>query len=365
MKTLLILPVLLILMPHAVAQEDFPLRAAASIPESVTGSTTGIASYIKKNADTDLDRVRMAYSWVITHITYDLRSRDLVILNEDRGLLIESALKKRRGVCENFAYLFADICGKMGFPAFVIGGYTRQNGSVDRDPHAWCTVYLDHGWALYDPTWDAGNPRSVNMAHFKVAPQTFIDTHMPFDPLFQLLHHPVSFDDFNKGRVQENLQSPFFDFADSLDQYQKMDPLERYRSAEERIEKNGTPNSLVHTKVTQLKMEIEIIRQDEDSVNYNGAVASYNHAVSLLNEFISYRNSQFRPARTDSSVMDLFEQMQSQLTLAQSQIRKVNESKATLLLNTGDLEYALEKLKRKVTDQRNFYESTREKQQGP
>ena len=39
--------------------------------------------------------------------------------------------------------------------AYVIEGYTRQGSSVDRAAHAWCTVYTDHRWRLYDPTWDA------------------------------------------------------------------------------------------------------------------------------------------------------------------------------------------------------------------
>ena len=33
----------------------------------------------------------------------------------------------------------------------------------------------------------------------------FIQEHMPFDPLWQLLYHPVSFSDFNKDRVKEDL----------------------------------------------------------------------------------------------------------------------------------------------------------------
>ena len=51
-------------------------------------------------------------------------------INPDAKITV--ALKRRRGVCENFAAIFNDICLKTGIASFVINGYTRQSGSVDK-----------------------------------------------------------------------------------------------------------------------------------------------------------------------------------------------------------------------------------------
>ncbi len=341
------------------AQQEASFREGAAIPESVTGSTATIAAYIRSHASSGSDQVKMAYGWVITHITYDIRSRDLVILNEDRGILIRSALEKRRGVCENFAYLFADLCKNLGFPALVVGGYTRQNGAVDRSPHAWVAVQLDNEWALYDPTWDAADVRYSRVAYFRISPEVFIQTHMPFDPLLQFVNRPLSYDEFRKGRMEGDPASGVWDYKDSVAHYLEMSPLEQYLSAERRIQHNGTSNSMIDTKITQLKMEIEIIRQEEDSAHYQGAVNAYNQAVILLNDFINYRNNRFKPARSDSEVEALFSGMQDQITAAHTQIRLVNESKATLTLDTGGLEEALGKLEREISSEKDFYRANR------
>jgi len=69
---------------------------------------------------------------------------------------ITKALKTRRGICENYATLFMDICNKTGIKSFVVEGYTKQNGFADYIPHAWSAALIDTTWYLFDPTWGSG-----------------------------------------------------------------------------------------------------------------------------------------------------------------------------------------------------------------
>src|SRR5665213_134752 len=265
MKTLVFSCCLFCLALTAAAQgsEDYAETGgnAIGIPDSQTNSTTDIASYLNKYCRNDLQKVRSIYVWVITHIRYDKIRPKRIILNEDRDKLVAATLERRKGVCEHFASLFTDICNKSDLKSYVIGGYTRQNGFVDRTAHAWCTVYIDKKWSLYDPTWDAG---SVVSNYFKVSPTVFIQMHIPFDPMFQLLDYPLSYDDFNNGRIIAGSNAKYFNYIDSLNTYEKLDPLNQYITSEKRIENNGTGNSMINTKQSQLKMEIEIINQDKD-----------------------------------------------------------------------------------------------------
>ena len=328
-------------------------RNVISIPDSQTHSTSDIACYINKYTRDDIQKVRSIYVWVITHISYDKTRPERVILNEDRNKLVTATLEKRKGVCEHFASLFIDICNKCGLKSYVIGGYTRQNGSVDKTPHAWCTVLIDKKWSLYDPTWDAG---SVATNYFCVSPTVFIQMHMPFDPMFQLLDYPLSYDDFNNGRMTAGSNVKYFNYTDSLNTYEKLDPINQYVTSETRIENNGTGNSMIHTKQSQLKMEIEILNQDKDSVNYNGAVADYNSAISLFNDFLTYRNNRFKPARSGVEVQELFNKIKNHIISGYRHLDSVKQSKSILLTDTGDIEYALEMLSKKAKDQELFFQ---------
>ena len=85
---------------------------------------------------------------------------------------------------------------------------------LDKTSHAWCMVFIDNKWSLYDPTWDAGQSVSfnqpVNTIYFKVSPSVFIQSHMPFDPMFQLLNYPLTYKEFNNGNIKSKNNSVLF-----------------------------------------------------------------------------------------------------------------------------------------------------------
>ena len=144
---------------------------------------------------------------------------------------IAKPLQTRQGICENYAVLFTDICEKAGIPAFEVMGYVRLNNQVQDISHAWCVAKIDANWYLFDPTWAAGYiingafvPK-INNIYYKAIPSNFIM--MPFDPLWQLLYHPVSFTDFNKGIVKEDSGKAFFNFPDSIAVFEKQDQADR------------------------------------------------------------------------------------------------------------------------------------------
>ena len=144
MKSFLILFLLICGIEKSIAQDDNTFneadRFALDIPASQTNNTADIAAFITAHFNTDAKKVRAIYTWVTSNIKYDADSVHRVILIEDKEQLITSALKRRRGVCENFASVFSDICNKAGLPSFVVEGYTKQNNSVDKSTHAWCTA---------------------------------------------------------------------------------------------------------------------------------------------------------------------------------------------------------------------------------
>ncbi len=335
-------------------------RIALTIAAAQTNTTADIAAYIQSHFNTDTKKVRAIYTWVANNIQYSSDSMHRVILNEDRYEKVSFAFRRKKGVCENFAAIFDDICMKSGLKSYIIEGYTRFNRLKDETGHAWNAVFVDNRWYLYDPTWDAGfekNGQIIGQSgtqYFQVAPQDFIQSHMPFDPMFQFVDYPLTYQEFNKGIIRNNSKKSYFNYKDSLAVYEKQDSLSQYIATSSRIKQNGIPSTMIGLKLSQLKLETEIVYQDKDANLYNSAVADYTAAVARFRDFLNYRNNRFSPAKPADEIGATLDGIEKQIAAASEKLMEVNRSKATLLLNTGDVESMLSGLLAQVKTQQAF-----------
>jgi hypothetical protein len=197
----------------------------------------------------------------------------------------------------------------------------------------------------------------VRNNYFKIKPVNFIQTHLPFDPLFQFLNYPVTYKEFVNGNFYQQDPKRFFNYKDSVDSYEKMDWLTRYLSTISRIKTTGWPASKIDTKLKRVKLEIELINQDSDVDLYNSAVADYNRAIQFLNSFLTYRNNQFQPVKSNEEVESIFRNVQKLFASATVKLTKVNDSKATLVLNTGGIQKKLEDLLSDLKEQQEFFKN--------
>lgn len=333
------------------------------IPAIQTNTSEDIADYINKHFNSDKQKVWAIYKWITTNIKYDADSIHYVILDEDNEQRVTFALRRKKGVCENFAAIFNDLCSKCGIRAFSIEGFTKQLGSIDRTPHVWCGAFVDGQWSFYDPTWDAGyvsNGNFVNQVHnnyFEIKPADFIQSHLPFDPLFQFLNYPVTYKEFMSGNFYRQDPKRFFNYKDSIDSYKKMDRMTQYLSTVSRIKTTGWPASKIDTKLKRVRLEIELINQDSDIDLYNSATSDYNHAIEYLNIFLTYRNNQFQPTKSNEEIENIFQNIQKLIVSANIKLKKVNDSKATLMLDTGDIQKKLEDLLSNLKEQQEFFKT--------
>lgn len=320
------------------------------IPYDSTFSSSTIARYVVENFHTEEDRLRAIHTWTATHIQYSSDSMYLINFNPDPDLKISAALKRRKGVCENFAAVFNDIAQRSGLITYMVNGYTRQNGRVDRAGHSWCAVSLKGEWYFCDPTWDKDNSPATN--YFLVSPEEFIKTHIPFDPLWQLSYAPVSHAEFINGTYAHS-RTPYH-FKDSLAAYLKLNELQQMQASIVRIQRAGVLNDMTKNDVAYLKMNSEMILEDEDSRNYNDIVNNLNKATAQLNGFISYRNAQFLPAKTDDEIKAPLASAKILLAVAEKKINELAKSEATIKHDTDVLSQRLERLNTKLSDQENF-----------
>ena len=170
-------------------------KKALLLPDSLTKTTDQIATYILSNFKTDTEKARAIFIWVASNIEYDVDNMYALNFYKDAKQIIEKPLLTRKGICENYASLFTEICKKSGLKSYVITGYTMLNGMADYMPHAWSATQIDGKWFIFDPTWGSGYiyedlfVRKIDNTYFKANPKFIIKSHMPFDYLWQFLNY--------------------------------------------------------------------------------------------------------------------------------------------------------------------------------
>jgi hypothetical protein len=283
------------------------------IPKQSTLSSEDIASYVNANFKSENDKVRAVFYWVASNIRYDIENIDAINYAESAADKIKNTLLTQKGVCIHYAELFNDIIQKLELKSYIIYGYTKQNGKVDTLSHAWCAVEMDKTWWLFDPTWGSGYVdkkkfvKKMNNLHYKVAPSKFIETHMPFDYLWQFLNYPVTNQEFVDGKTQLIKAKTKFDFVNQIKEYNQLSDLDKAKTSLDRINKNGVVNQLIQEIVINKKIEVESLQNNEAMDRYQSILDDYNQAVALYNDFIYYRNNKFKPTMADDVIKSMIE----------------------------------------------------------
>ncbi|WP_161499371.1 transglutaminase domain-containing protein [Flavipsychrobacter stenotrophus] len=311
------------------AQPVLPDRAADSIalaiPAASTKTITGIAKYINVHFATDEEKVRAAFIWVASTFSYDVPNMVKQDIKQTPQSKISKALATHSSVCEHYALVFNEVCNTMGITSYVVTGCTRKNGSASVLPHAWCCAKVDGKWQLYDPTWASGYVqdgkfvRKINDAFYKVDPYKMIATHMPFDPMWELLKYPITNQDLLDSMVTEGTYKVIFNFEDSIATWQHQTEEQRLLALACRMESSGLTSSMITDEYNRTKMNLAYI----NSQKYNASVNEFNKAVQFLNTFITYRNHQFIPAKPDNAILAMLDSTEKQLTLALAKIADV------------------------------------------
>lgn len=283
------------------------------MPEALSTSTTGIAGYINENFKSDNDKIRAVYYWTASNISYDIENISAVNYSEVSPDKIKNTLLTRKGVCIHYAEVFNDLAQKVGLESYIVGGYTKQNGKVDVLSHAWCAVKIDKTWWLFDPTWGAGYVQNkkffkkLNNSNYKVAPNQFITTHIPFDYLWQFLNTTVTNQEFSEGKTQSNKSKANCDFEEQIVAYNKMSDLDKARTSLIRIQENGVKNNLIQEMVIFKKNEVAALQNNEAMDKLNAITTDYNQGVALFNDFIFYRNNKFKPLLPDEDIKEMIQ----------------------------------------------------------
>ena len=108
--------------------------------------TEELADEICAGCETDEEKVRAFYDWIITNFEYDYDCYPLFQYFD-----VRKTLQTKQGICFDFSHLFAAFCRSQNIPCNAVDGISRKN-NVDR--HTWNRVYYDGCWWDLDVTND-------------------------------------------------------------------------------------------------------------------------------------------------------------------------------------------------------------------
>ena len=108
--------------------------------------TVELTDEICVDCDTDEEKVKAIYKWMIYNFEYDYDREPLI-----QYFNVRKTLSTRKGICYDFSHLCAALCRSQNIPCYVVDGDKRDNAQYH---HTWNRVYFDGSWWDMDVTFD-------------------------------------------------------------------------------------------------------------------------------------------------------------------------------------------------------------------
>ena len=109
-------------------------------------NTVALADEICAGCDTDEEKVKAIYKWMIHDFEYDYECEPIV-----QYFNVRRTLNMRKGICYDFSHLYAALCRSQNIPCYVVDGDKRDNAQYH---HTWNRIYFDNSWWNIDVTFD-------------------------------------------------------------------------------------------------------------------------------------------------------------------------------------------------------------------
>ncbi|WP_298152789.1 transglutaminase domain-containing protein [Flavobacterium sp.] len=207
---------IILLFFQAVAAQDYSdVDSIVMRYPSGFSSTQKLADKINDDFSGEAEKARAIYTWIALNIRYDLaamRHGDEVAFRYHgeadrmekekifRISLAQKTIRSNKGICQNYAALFHNLCDMTGLKCLDIPGAAKTNltqiGKLpQKNDHIWNAVKIGDSWNLVDVTWGAGSvdantgkfKPNFNDGFFCTPPTLFFLNHFPEDKRLSML----------------------------------------------------------------------------------------------------------------------------------------------------------------------------------
>lgn len=266
-------------------------------PYEIEKSTVKLSHYLTSSFSSEIQKFASIYYWVASNIRYDDEMAKNPRLYMDLKEIVIDVMQSKSGVCLHYAELFAELSRLAGLKAWVVDGYSIENGKIANFSHAWNIVYLSGKWYFIEPTWanaiiKSKRNKGFPTTYFMVEPSENIKTHMPFDPIWQGLTTPVKYEDFDAMKIE--IIEGDYHFADSISAYLSLEMIGQQKATIRRMQCNGVFNSLVKREFEIKEKDLNTSISNKEILKYNKAIVYHNSGTNFLNQYISLKNNNFK-----------------------------------------------------------------------
>lgn len=281
---------------QAYSKSDIDFRVQ-QIPDAATYSVAMLSTALTNGLANDEAKAYAIYSWVARNLTYDRLAVENVTTYASLEEVTNEALTKRMGVCMHYAQLFGSLASEAQIPSLVVTGYVKPEAEIYKIPHAWNALKIEGDWYFFDPTWGSGYVdgntgvyRNVySDKYFKVAPSIMIKTHMPFDPLMQMLNYPRSHSDFVSQSSPAD--SATFDYLSEAERYLMLPEEQQLYETLARMENQGIANEMMQAHYASLRHQYNVHLANQQVLLHNSAVYKLNDVIDDYNKYVAFSNS--------------------------------------------------------------------------
>lgn len=370
MRILLIILFILCLVPLN-AQVNSEFRAADVIalhaPDSCESSVAALGRYFSSAFKKQSFRARAIYAWTSMKISYDFTNQGKVNAATPFDELVNTTMQSRSAVCQGYASVFKALCDICGIRAFVVNGYTRQNGHINDISHAWVVALIDTSYFGFDPTWGGGGlnngnyVKQFNEQFFMIKPGDMIVDHMPFDPMWECLNYPVNSTYFNNGIISAAPSTAFFSYADSISAYESLSMKDQCQAALRRMEASGIVNNLqiewakyLRDCVVNEKQNAVATVKNKYVKQFNDAVANYNNCIYAFNQYADYFNVGFNPPKSAPEIVGMLNLCYNYLDSCKKSLSQVVAGDIDMKQSTDQLQLAIDVAEDNLNKQKVF-----------
>lgn len=108
-----------------------------------------LSNALSLSEKTDTEKLREVYAYITGNISYDFDK--INTLKADYIPDIDDTIDSGKGICYDYAALFAGLMRLNGIPTKLVKGYRIDLAAY----HAWNEVFIEGKWHLIDTTYDA------------------------------------------------------------------------------------------------------------------------------------------------------------------------------------------------------------------
>lgn len=351
---------------------SFAITQSAKTPPKIAKSVPLLAHYVTQGKISQLDKVTAIHEWITQNIAFEYAalSRKAYLVGVDPS----SILKSKKALSTGFVELMNAMLTDVNVESETVRGYVHdaawEPGDLTLEPHhAWLAIKINGEWKLADPTWDAGyvgrlpidrkpySPKKYIIPlerikkdakrektaerrgleeeerkeiyknkplykdeigfvpfpatdFFLIHPDTFLLTHLPLDPIWQLRKDFISIEDFALSKDSLRLRmaadsGKTQDYETGIELYRSRDFLHQYIVNGERGYKFNSYNpgikamnyhnfmALVHNKNVQKYSRGSIYEITEDKYpalnSINDTIIKYAKLYSTFEKEL-YKN---------------------------------------------------------------------------